>query len=221
MPDSTPPASRRGRPRSAERIQRVLDAAASQFLQLGFDRTSMESVAQEAGVSKVTVYTYYPSKDELFSAVVSTLSDKVAGMAVSQDLDANNPGDALKRMGAQFLLLMRDEQVVAQQRMLFNLAGKQEKVCRTFYDQGPARIIQGVASYLEAAHKAQSLRVEQPLIAADQFLSLLLGAANFKLMLGLQRADPAQDLAHIDACVDTFLRAFAPAKTPGGGSPRV
>lgn len=213
MPDSTPTASRRGRPRSAERIQRVLDAATSQFLQLGFDRTSMDSVAQEAGVSKVTLYTYYPSKDDLFAAVVSTLSDKVAGMAVSHDMDPSDPRGALTRLGAQFLLLMRDEQVVAQQRVLFNLAGKQEKVCRAFYDQGPARIIQGIAKYLEAAHRVKSLQVEQPVIAADQFLSMLLGAANFKVLLGLDRAEKEQELVHINACVDTFLRAFARGET--------
>jgi len=173
----------------------------------------MESVAQEAGVSKVTLYTYYPSKDDLFAAVVSTLSDRVAGMAVSHDLDPSKPKDALARLGAQFLLLMRDDQVVAQQRMLFNLAGKQEKVCRAFYDQGPARIIHGVAKYLEAAHRVRSLHVEQPVIAADQFLSMLLGASNFKRLLGLERAENEQELEHINACVDTFLRAFAPNKT--------
>lgn len=209
MSDLTAQPSRRGRPRSNERIQRVLDAATSQFLQAGFDRTSMESVAQEAGVSKVTLYSYYPSKDELFAAVVSTLSDRVAAMAVSHDLDPNDPKDALTRLGTQFLLLMRDEQVVAQQRVLFNLAGKQEKVCRAFYDQGPARIIQGIAKYLEMAHQAQSLCVDQPLVAADQFLSLLLGAANFRVMLGLGRADAEAEDAHINACVATFMRAFA------------
>lgn len=209
MSDPNVQPSRRGRPRSNERIQRVLDAAVAQFLQTGFDRTSMDSVAQEAGVSKATLYSYYPSKDELFAAVVATLSDRVAAMAVNHDLDPSDPKDALIRLGTQFLLLMRDEQVVAQQRVLFNLAGTQEKVCRAFYDHGPARIIQGIAKYLEAAHQAQSLHVDQPLVAADQFLSMLLGAANFRVMLGLGRADAVQEQTHINACVETFLRAFA------------
>lgn len=169
----------------------------------------MDSVAQQAGVSKVTLYSYYPSKDDLFAAVVSTLSDRVAAMAVSQDLDPGEPQDALIRLGAQFLMLMRDEQVVAQQRVLFNLAGKQEGVCRAFYDQGPARIIMGVAKYLETAHEARSLYVDEPLVAAEQFLSMLLGAANFRMMLGLGRSDEVVENAHISACVATFLRAFA------------
>lgn len=209
MLDSPPQPARRGRPRSAERIQRVLDAAISQFLTLGYDRTSMSSIAQEAGLSKVTLYSYYPSKHDLFSAVVSTLGDRVASLAVSNDLDPKNPRDALTRLGTQFLLLMRDEQVVAQQRVLFNLAGKQEQVCKTFYEQGPARVIQGIARYLTSAHQAKSLMVEQPELAADHFLSMLLGAANFRRLLGLERAKPKQDSQHIQACVDTFLRAFA------------
>lgn len=209
MPDSTPQPLRRGRPRSSERMQRVLDAASSQFLEFGFDKTSMESVAQEAGVSKVTLYTYYPSKDDLFSAVVSMLSDKVAGMTMSDDLDPSKPRDALMRLGTQFLMLMRDRQVVAQQRVLFSVAGKQETVCRAFYEQGPARIIGGVARYLEAAHQVRALHVEQSFIAADHFLSMLLGAANFKVLLGLEYDDHEAELMHINSCVDTFLKAFA------------
>lgn len=208
MLDPITPAPRRGRPRSNARVQRVLEAATAQFLKHGYERTSMESVAQEAGVSKVTVYSYYPSKDDLFAAVVSTLSDLVAGVSVSDGLDPNKPREALTKLGSQFLLLMRDEQVVAQQRVLFTLAGQQNTACRTFYEQGPQRVITGVASYLRSAHQAQSLHVTDPVTAAEQFLSMLLGAQNFKVLLGIADHAPETERKHIAACVETMLQAF-------------
>ena len=212
---------RRGRPRSAERLQRVLDSAACQFLEHGFERTSMESVALEAGVSKVTLYTYYPSKEALFAAVVSSLSDQVSGMMVTSDLDPKRPKEGLTRLGAQFLQLMRNDRVVAQQRVLFGLAGQQPTMCRTFYEQGPARVISGVAVYLQAAHAAGTLHAPDPGMAADQFLSMLLGGANFRVLLGMGAPTAKEDAAHLQACVETLLRAFAkPTKSgrPAGRS---
>lgn len=210
MLDPSEPPPRRGRPRSHDRIQRVLDAATSQFLKLGYERTSMESVAQEAGVSKVTVYSYYPSKDDLFAAVVSALGERAAGISVSQELNPATPREALTTLGNQFLFLMRDERVIAQQRVLFNLAGQPNTACKTFYEQGPQRVIEGVAAYLSAADRSRSLRVEAPMVMAEQFLSMLLGAQNFKLMLGIARRDSDGEPQHIAQCVDTVMRACRP-----------
>jgi AcrR family transcriptional regulator len=67
MPPVPAPARQR---RKAERPQELLDAALSQFVSKGLAATRMDDVARQAGVSKGTLYLYYPSKDELFKAVV-------------------------------------------------------------------------------------------------------------------------------------------------------
>ncbi len=66
-PPALPPARQR---RKAERPQELLDAALAQFVSKGLAATRMDDVARQAGVSKGTLYLYYPSKDELFKAVV-------------------------------------------------------------------------------------------------------------------------------------------------------
>lgn len=58
--------------RKAERPQELLEAALSLFVEKGFSATRTEEVARLAGVSKGTLYLYYPSKEELFKAVVRT-----------------------------------------------------------------------------------------------------------------------------------------------------
>lgn len=52
------------------RPQQLLDAALTLFVEKGFAATRSEEVAHQAGVSKGTLYLYYPSKEELFKAVV-------------------------------------------------------------------------------------------------------------------------------------------------------
>ena len=62
-----PPSRRR---RKEARPQQLLDAALTLFVEKGFAATRAEEVAQRAGVSKGTLYLYYPSKEELLKAVI-------------------------------------------------------------------------------------------------------------------------------------------------------
>ena len=66
---ATGPASMRQRRKQA-RPQELLDAALDLFIERGFAATRSEDVAARAGVSKGTLYLYYPSKEELLKAVV-------------------------------------------------------------------------------------------------------------------------------------------------------
>jgi len=67
LPVATTPTRRR---RKETRPQELLDAALALFVEKGFAATRSEEVARRAGVSKGTLYLYYPSKEELFKAVV-------------------------------------------------------------------------------------------------------------------------------------------------------
>ncbi|MCG2594190.1 TetR/AcrR family transcriptional regulator [Ramlibacter sp. XY19] len=66
-PDDGP--ARRGRRKEA-RPGELLDAALDLFVEKGFAATRSEEVAARAGVSKGTLFLYFPSKEELFKAVV-------------------------------------------------------------------------------------------------------------------------------------------------------
>lgn len=57
--------------RKEARPQELLDAALELFVEKGFAATRAEEVAQRAGVSKGTLYLYYPSKEDLFKAVIA------------------------------------------------------------------------------------------------------------------------------------------------------
>ncbi len=76
-PDAPEPPPRQRRKEA--RPQELLEAALALFVEKGFAATRSEEVAQRAGVSKGTLYLYYPSKEELFKAVVrQKLSNLIA-----------------------------------------------------------------------------------------------------------------------------------------------
>jgi AcrR family transcriptional regulator len=57
----------------------VLDAALKLFLKSGYDGTSMQAVADEAGVTKPVVYACFESKDELFRALLAREEERIVG----------------------------------------------------------------------------------------------------------------------------------------------
>ena len=57
-------------PANSERQDQILDAAAAVIIRLGYDKTSMSDIADEAGTSRGTVYLYFKGKEELFEALV-------------------------------------------------------------------------------------------------------------------------------------------------------
>ncbi len=69
-PTPTPTEASPRQRRKEARPQELLDAALALFVEKGFAASRADEVAQRAGVSKGTLYLYYPSKDELFKAVV-------------------------------------------------------------------------------------------------------------------------------------------------------
>jgi len=57
-------------PDNGERQQQILDAAAAVIIRLGYDKTSMRDIAEQAGASRRTVYLYFKGKEQLFEALL-------------------------------------------------------------------------------------------------------------------------------------------------------
>jgi AcrR family transcriptional regulator len=87
----------------------ILDAAAASFDTIGYDATSMETIAQTAGVSPGTVYNYFGTKNAILAAIVTGQVDEIMGEAAeSLDLTADDPADALMPMLGIYLDRMTD-----------------------------------------------------------------------------------------------------------------
>jgi AcrR family transcriptional regulator len=87
------------------RPQQLLDAALMLFVEKGFAATRAEEVAQRAGVSKGTLYLYYPSKEELLKAVIREhLSSRIAKVAVVADQHRGPVADLLRDVFSRWWL---------------------------------------------------------------------------------------------------------------------
>ena len=93
---------RPGRPRSTEADAAILEAAAEQFAENGFEGMSVDAVAQQAGVSKATIYRRYPGKVELCMAAGRYLCARRVPM-----VDTGDVGEDLRTIARSLARLLR------------------------------------------------------------------------------------------------------------------
>jgi AcrR family transcriptional regulator len=75
----------------------VLDAALDLFLDHGYEGTSMQAIAERAGVTKPVVYACFPGKDELFRALLAREEERILSEIQSafEDADLTDPESTL------------------------------------------------------------------------------------------------------------------------------
>jgi AcrR family transcriptional regulator len=207
--DDLAPAPRRGRPRDPERSRRILEAARNHFYAHGLERASVDAIAAEAGVSKMTIYSNFGSKEGLFEAVVREGTDRVmGGSAGVEALDPMQPRKTLLAVGEQFLALTREEHTLGKFRSLYGAASTLPEACQAFYRQGPERLTGELAAYLRRANDAGTLKVKNPRLAADLFLAMFLGDGHFRGLLMLDRPDAREDKALLREAVRVFMAGY-------------
>ncbi len=203
------PKPQRGRPRDPERSRRILEAAQKHFNAHGLERASVDAIAADAGVSKMTVYNNFGSKEGLFQAFVSDrTATVVADVPGAGALDPDQPEKALLAIGARFLALARGDDALGAMRSVYGVAGAQPEVCRAFYKEGPERANSELAAYLRRAHLAGTLKVRNPLQAADLFLSMFLGSGHMRGLLKLEIPDTRENRALLREAVRVFMAAY-------------
>lgn len=208
----------RGRPPDPERYRRILEAARSHFRAHGLARANVGAIAADAGVSKMTIYSRFQSKEGLFEAVIRDRAGRVVGGISSPEaLDPKRPRQALLAIGEQFLTLARDEGELGQFRSLYGTAGTQPKACHAFYRQGADRLIGDVAAYLRRADAAGTLTVRHPRQAADLFMATFLGDGHIRGLLMLDPLNAQQNRALLRETVRVFMAAYGPGGRGGAG----
>lgn len=204
------PRPQRGRPRDPERRERILEAARGHFYTHGLERASLDAIAAGAGVSKMTVYSHFGSKEGLFEAVIQDRTERVmGGVAGARTLDPRQPEKELLAIGEQFLMLTREEDALGKFRSVYGAAGAQPEACRAFYRQGSARLIDELATYLRRADAAKTLKVPHPRQAADLFLSMFMGDGHIRGLLMLDMPSVQDNRALLREAVRVFMTAYA------------
>ncbi len=203
-----------GRPKSAQKRHAILQAAQRLFLANGFEGTSVDQIAAEAGVSKLTVYSHFSGKEALFFAAVEERCREQLPDALFATAPAGPIRERLLDIGLRFHTLLASEDAVALHRMLMRDPRTVERLGELLWNAGPAVILASLEAVLATAVARRELEIERVGEAARQFLWLLKGDINLRMLCGPAGGGHGEDgddgKAHVASVVTMFLRAYGP-----------
>jgi AcrR family transcriptional regulator len=176
----------------------------------GFDGTSIDAVAEAAGVSKPTVYARYHDKRDLFAAVLrqrirlwlAPLS--AAAEAQATEASPKSIKTTLHELSRHMLAYTLAPEAGALQRILSAQAVQFPELAKLANEEGWLRAVRAVSSLLGQAAARGQIKVDDPELAADIFLNLVLGHCKRLVLYGIA-ADPKTEERHRKAAVDFFL----------------
>ena len=191
--------------------QQILEGARRCFLAQGFDGASMNDIVKAAGVSKGTVYAYFPSKEKLFVALIYQDRRRQAEQS-TVILDEGRPvGEVLYDFGLSMVKLMSSDESIAQVRTVVAVADKFPEIGRSFYEAGPAFAVGKIGAYLSKRMAAGDLRNADPELAAFQFIDVISGCVHKPRLFNAQHLVKKRTAEEaVAAGVELFLNGLAP-----------
>jgi TetR/AcrR family transcriptional repressor of mexJK operon len=188
----------------------LLDVAASFFLNKGFAGSSVTEIARQARASKESFYSRFPTKEDLFRAVIRRqtdhMSEKMSALFVSDAPTAVT----LTSFGEGFLARFMADDTITLQRTISLDGTKFPELGRMFYELGPARMVGALSRYLEQQVSQGKLRALDSEGAAHHFLGLIISETMLKVTLGVM-PKPGKELQRriVKSAVDVFLHGYA------------
>ena len=200
---------RAGRPVDEAKRAAVLAAAQGLFLSNGFAGTSMDAVAEAAGVSKLTAYKYFGSKQELFAQSVAAKCESVFAPLEVDHLAGHDIRACLVAFGKTFLSLILDPQAMAMHRLIAAERERTPELGRLFFENAVRPTSDKLATLIARHEEAGDIDTgDDPMIAAMALLALWRGRPFMMLELGGEPFDDAALAVHVAYAVDLCLKAW-------------
>jgi TetR/AcrR family transcriptional repressor of mexJK operon len=194
---------------SESKAESILAAATRTFLAGGFGAVSMDAIAREAGVSKATLYAHFAGKEDLFGAMVGRVCERYFETFSAGELDPHEVCASLTTLGRRFLELVLSPDAIAVHRIIVAEVTRFPALGEVFWHAGPERTLGQIEAFLRRATAIGALDIDDPRLAAEQFVGLMRGENHLRHLLRLEPAASGPRIRRaVDQAVATFLRAF-------------
>jgi len=170
------------------------------FFRQGYGVSSMDQIAQEAGVTKQTVYRYFASKNELFGAVMQRVR---TAEAEPYCFGAGATVEELSGYASYLLGFHLQARALGLYRIMLTEAA-QEDLLATFKSQGPQQVLQPLIEYL-----SQHTHLEDPAFCAQMFATMILAPRNQMLMSNTHVMKKSAQKEHVQKVTTLFLKMIA------------
>ncbi|RYY27075.1 MAG: TetR/AcrR family transcriptional regulator [Sphingomonadales bacterium] len=198
------------RVRTDEKRQEIMSAAAAVFGETGYERSSMAAIAQRANASKQTLYSYFESKEDMFSAVMlEAMETQAIALFALLDVEVADMRTTLEVFGAAYIDFVTSADAVSLTRVAVTIGG-QGGLGPRLYAHGPKRGWEALAANLERWGREGKLHIEDSRIAALHLKGLLEAGLVEPQLFGAEDDIPRSAAAN--HAVRVFLEGYAVRK---------
>jgi AcrR family transcriptional regulator len=196
--------------RGKARLARMLQVATELFLRDGYEQTSIDAILERSGGSKATLYAYFPTKEDLFRAVVDQVCENTHRPELL-DVTADTR-IVLTEFGVSRIHIIMSPKHRA---ILGLIVGERERfpdLARTYYERGPLRSQTLLSSFLNEQVRRGRLAVPDTEEAAQFFIGMLKQRWAFDVLLFPEPMPTEVALRqHVERVVSMFLALYKPA----------
>lgn len=188
----------------------IMESATMLFAEHGYDGASLAKIAAGAGVSKATLFKQFPTKAELFEAMVTEFWTPQEPV---QQSVAAPPGDVrgeLVALGRRYVALLSRPGMAELFRIVIAEAPRFPELARANFELGKQPFWVSVRDYLRAEDRNGTLDVAHPDIAATQYLGMIADNVFWPRLL-LVDWNPSRRTMHhvVDEAVATMIARYA------------
>ncbi len=184
----------------------VLDGARTVFMRDGFEGASVDDIVREAGVSKATLYSYFPDKRLLFIEVAKIECQSQSDAAVARLEGSDDVREVLSTAAKQMTRFFMSDVGLQVHRIIVGESQRFPEIGREFFESGPAKVHMILRKFLQKSVEAGKLKIDDIDLAADQFPELCKAGLHLKMVLGLREPPTEAEIDRvIEGAVDMFL----------------
>lgn len=192
-----------------ERRAAILDIAREAFLAEGYSATSMSRIAALVGGSKATLYSYFPSKKDLFVAVIDRETNRLFDHIFNVKLTIGEPRAAFTDLVRRSTAALLSDTIIKGYRLIIAEAGRFPEITKASYELAVRRGLERMALYFGQAMLDGALRPCDPREAAESFLDLTAGSLHTqRLWNAIERVKPEALDAEVRRIATVFLAAY-------------
>ncbi|MEM9552494.1 MAG: TetR/AcrR family transcriptional regulator [Pseudomonadota bacterium] len=195
--------------RTGRKFEQVLTGARDVFMADGFEGASVDDIARAAGVSKATLYSYFPDKRLLFIEVARVECVRMAEETTAM-IDEHQPiRDGLTIAARQIVTFLTSRFAQQVFRVCVAESERFPELGRAFYENGPARGRAQLCEYFAKAVQCGDLVIDDLEIAAEQFSELCKARLWTRAVFGIQTEFSKREVDEVALhAVDTFMARY-------------
>jgi AcrR family transcriptional regulator len=203
------PGGARSRKAETHSVPTILAAAKRLFLEAGYDRTSMDAIARDAGLARQTVYNCFQNKEAILQAVIEEHWGRCTAGHVFDD-SRSDPALILHQVANGILSFVDGTGRIEFARLVIAEARNRPWIAADFDRHGKAPLFDAFVDYLRRATNDKTLDCKDPTLAAYQFLGMIQEPLIWPKVMGANAPGNLKAEDVVNEAVRVFMAAYSP-----------